>query len=100
MTPRIELPLVTTTEPMFFARNQSAALFTVASGAIVVTSVPFNLKMLSTFMASLLYFRVDAADADGTILHSIWRARGLPLCQNGAALVGRLFDAQILHSPK
>jgi hypothetical protein len=34
-----------------------AALFTVASGATVVISVPFSLKMFSTFIASLLYFR-------------------------------------------
>ena len=43
--------LVTTRAPTFFARNQSAALLMLASGAIVATSVPFLSKMLSTFMA-------------------------------------------------
>jgi hypothetical protein len=43
--------LVTTRAPTFFARNQSAALLMLASGAIVATSVPFRCKMLSTSMA-------------------------------------------------
>jgi hypothetical protein len=58
---------------MFLARNQSAARFTLASGAMVVISVPFSLKIISTFMASLLCFvvmRVDIADVGGTIVSS------------------------------
>jgi len=34
------------------ARSQSAALFMLASGAIVVTSVPFRLRMLSMDIVS------------------------------------------------
>src|SRR5262249_40091728 len=49
--PRRTSLLVTTRAPTFFARNQSAALLMLASGAIVATSVPFLFKMLSTFMA-------------------------------------------------
>jgi hypothetical protein len=49
--PTIASVLVTTRAPTFFARNQSAALLMLASGAIVATSVPFFSKMLSTFMA-------------------------------------------------
>src|SRR5581483_2358020 len=51
MRPRTALSLVTTSAPIFFARNQSAALLMVASGDIVVTSVPFCLRMLSMVMA-------------------------------------------------
>jgi hypothetical protein len=54
--PRIASLLVTTRAPTFFARNQSAALLMLASGAIVATSVPFLSKMLSTFMAVLPVF--------------------------------------------
>src|SRR6266566_4998548 len=52
MSPRIASPLVTTRAPTFFARNQSAAVLTLASGIIFTTSVPFCLKMLSTVIAS------------------------------------------------
>src|SRR4029450_12875574 len=52
MRPRTEFPLVTTRAPIFFARSQSAALLMLASGAIVATSVPFRLRMLSMDMAS------------------------------------------------
>src|SRR5260221_13946553 len=41
-----------TPAPIFFARSQSAALLMLASGAIVVTSVPFRLRMLSMVIAS------------------------------------------------
>src|SRR5262249_46320559 len=44
--------LVTTRAPMFFARIQSAALLMLASGAIVVTSVPFRFRTFSMIMAS------------------------------------------------
>jgi hypothetical protein len=44
--------LVTTRAPIFFARSQSAALLMLASGAIVATSVPFRLRMLSMDIAS------------------------------------------------
>src|SRR5262249_11454265 len=37
---------------MFFMRNQSAALLTLASGSIVATSVPFCLRMVSTVTAA------------------------------------------------
>src|ERR1700751_790976 len=47
MRPRTAFPLFTTRAPIFFARSQSAALLMLASGAIVVTSVPFRLRMLS-----------------------------------------------------
>jgi hypothetical protein len=47
MRPRTTSPLVTTRAPIFFARSQPAALLMLASGAIVVTSVPFRLRMLS-----------------------------------------------------
>src|SRR6478672_9899291 len=47
MRPRTAFSLVTTRAPIFFARSQSAALLMLASGAIVVTSVPFRLRMLS-----------------------------------------------------
>src|ERR1700737_2281186 len=50
--PTTALPLVTTREPTFFACSQLAALLTVASGAIVATSAPFCLRMLSTDIAS------------------------------------------------
>src|SRR5580765_2244036 len=52
MRPRTALSLVTTRAPIFFARSQSAALLMLASGAIVVTSVPFRLRMLSMVIAS------------------------------------------------
>ena len=45
--------LVTTSAPMFFARSQSAALLTVLSGAIVVTLVPFRLRMVSMVISLL-----------------------------------------------
>ena len=69
-----------------FARNQSAALFTVASGAIVVTSVPFWLKTFCTFIASLQYFRRQRCRYRRH--HFTFQYGGcaaLPVCQNGAA---------------
>src|SRR5262249_31420009 len=50
--PRTAFPLVTTRAPMFFTRNQSAALLMLASGSIVATSVPFCLRMVSTVIAA------------------------------------------------
>src|SRR5580704_16743871 len=47
MRPTTALPLVTTREPTFFACSQLVALLTLASGAIVATSAPFCLRMLS-----------------------------------------------------
>src|SRR3954447_26979027 len=52
MRPRTAFSPVTTRAPIFFARSQSAALLMLASGAIVVTSVPFRLRMPSMVMAS------------------------------------------------
>src|SRR3954451_3056999 len=52
MRPRTALSLVTTRAPMFFARSQSAARLTLASGAIVSTLVPFRLRMLSMVIVS------------------------------------------------
>src|SRR5262245_43016747 len=52
MRPRTACPLVTTRAPIFFVRSQSAALLMLASGAIVATSVPFRLKMLSMDIAA------------------------------------------------
>jgi hypothetical protein len=46
--------------PIFFARSRSAALLILASGDIVVTSVPFRLRMFSMDIASshrLAYLR-------------------------------------------
>src|SRR6516162_721395 len=54
MRPRTCSPSVTTRQPIFFTRSQSAALLIVAPGVIVVTSVPFCLRMLSTDIAYLL----------------------------------------------
>src|SRR5262249_53241261 len=54
MRPRTAFPLVTTREPMFFTRNQSAALLMLASGSIVATSAPFRLRMVSTVIAASL----------------------------------------------
>src|SRR5580700_556510 len=51
MSPRIAFSLVTTRAPIFFARSQSAALLTLASGAIVATSAPFRFRMLSMVIA-------------------------------------------------
>src|SRR5215470_18448118 len=51
MRPRTASSLVTTRAPIFFARSQSAALLMLASGAIVVTLVPFRLRMLSMVIA-------------------------------------------------
>src|SRR6478672_11884406 len=47
MRPTTALPLVTTREPTFFACSQLVALLMLASGAIVATSAPFCLRMLS-----------------------------------------------------
>src|SRR5882672_2179154 len=47
MRPTTALPLVTTREPTFFACSQLVAILTLASGAIVATSAPFCLRMLS-----------------------------------------------------
>src|SRR5437868_10183576 len=52
MIPSTTFPLVTTRAPMFFTRNQSAALITLASGSIVTTSVPFCLRMVSMLIAA------------------------------------------------
>ena len=49
--PRTASSRATTRAPTFFARNQSAALLMLASGPIVATSVPFCIKMFSTFIA-------------------------------------------------
>ena len=43
---------------MFFACSQSAALLMLASGAIVATSVPFCLRMLSIVIAASPGFAV------------------------------------------
>src|SRR5215469_8303080 len=77
--PRIASLLVTTRAPTFLARNQSAALLMLASGVIVATSVPFWLKMLSTFMAlsSCIAAELDVAFAGiGSIILSPSRERG------------------------
>src|SRR2546423_13609537 len=47
MRPTTALPLVTTRDPTFFACSQLVALLTLASGALVATSAPFCLRMLS-----------------------------------------------------
>src|SRR5271167_1121086 len=52
MRPRTAFSFVTTRAPIFFARSQPAALLMLASGAIVVTSVPFRLRMLSMDIVS------------------------------------------------
>src|SRR5262245_60716361 len=52
MRPRTASPLVTTRAPIFLARSQSAAVLILASGPIVVTSVPFRLRTLSTDIVS------------------------------------------------
>ena len=63
--PRTASSRATTRAPTFFARNQSAALLTLASGPIVVTSVPFCIRMFSTFIAVSLCGRLGGA---GTII--------------------------------
>src|SRR6516162_6220517 len=45
MRPRTAFSLVTTSAPMFFTRNQSAALLMLASGSIVATSVIQNRRV-------------------------------------------------------
>jgi hypothetical protein len=50
--PNLPDKLVTTRAPMFFTRNQSAALLMLASGSIFATSVPFCLRMVSTVKAA------------------------------------------------
>src|SRR5262249_53861204 len=51
MRPRTAFSLITTRAPIFFARSQSAALLMLASGAIVVTLVPFRLRIVSMVIA-------------------------------------------------
>ena len=57
MRPRTAFPLVTTRAPIFFARSQSAALLMVASGAIVVTSVPLRFRMLPRSLGNSIMVR-------------------------------------------
>src|SRR5215475_2925094 len=94
MRPRTASSLVTTRAPIFLARSQSAALFTLASGAIVVTSVPFRLRMLSMLMPPpIMWLAAYLEDATGIVY---WGA-SLPLLLIGGRIEGPERQSIVRH---
>src|SRR5262244_2632974 len=94
MRPRTAFSLVTTRAPIFFARSQSAALLMLASGAIVVTSVPFRLRMLSMVMVSSIVW--PGRLSRGRDRHRI-RAQTLPLLLISGRIEGSERQSIVRH---